>query len=178
VTTWRKDAPIVALSRFADTVGDGTGTSIAVGNYSDVGLGVTDFMIAPAAGEVFQIERMIVSIEDTVGMDADSYGNGITLTNGIDVLVANDTGDLWYWTQPNHPITTNGEWAHYCYDAQLLGWGQGNEHIVVRWTFGKTGHPLVLNGNVGAKLIIRLNDDFSGLIDHGFLIQGVKREGF
>ena len=174
MTTWRHHNTKVMFSRALDTVGNGTGTSNAVGTYATP----TDFFIKPAAGQVFEITRMIVNVVDTVGMDADAYGNGITLTNGIKIFVADDTGDLFEITDAANPIKTNGDWAHYCYDADIKTWGTGNEHLVVRWTFAKAGQPIVLHSTYGQKLIVRLNDTFTGLVEHNFIVQGVKRESY
>ena len=134
----------------------------------------TDFYIQPPADKIYYIQRMIVSIEDTAGMDADKYGNGITLTNGIQLLVEDDEGLLYSLTDIHHPILTNGHWAHYCFDADVKTWGSGNEHLVVRWTFAKHGDTINLRGWRGEKLIIRVNDTFTGLVNHHFLVEGLE----
>lgn len=156
------------ISQFLDLVGDGSGVNNAVGTYGSP----TDFKITPASDEIYVISRLIVSLEDTVGMDADAYGNGITLTNGIAVAVKDGSGVVDALTDPTHLIKTNGAWAHYCYDTELLEWGSGNEHLVVRWTFSKSGKPLVLRGHRGEFLAVTLNDTFTGLVGHHFLVQG------
>jgi len=71
-----------SVDRFLDTNGDGTGTKSATGNYAE---SPVSFFIQPPAGEVFRLNRMLVHIEDSGTFDSGSYGNGITLTNGITV---------------------------------------------------------------------------------------------
>ena len=83
-------APDKMIFRACDTVGDGSGTTNAVGDYSSA---ADDFKITAQAGERLKIERMLVSYEDTSGMQAQEYGNlGSALTNGIEVLVTDGAG--------------------------------------------------------------------------------------
>ena len=78
------------LYRYLDTVGDGTGTKIATGNYSVM---ADDFKISPGATERFEIHRMVVFIEEDARMSLEEYGGmGVALTNGI-------------------PVKTNGGWS-------------------------------------------------------------------
>jgi hypothetical protein len=160
------------VSRFLDTVGDGSGLYQATGNYLSA---AEDFKIVPASNEVITLERMIVSVSDTVGMDADFYGNNLTLVNGIKVEVRDGSGLIFSLTDPQHPVFTNAGWAHYCYDASMLTWGTGNENLVVRWTFSKSGAPVVLRGIRGEYLTVTVNDNLTGLDEHQFLVQGLSR---
>lgn len=153
------------FSRYLDTNGDGTGTKNANGNYS-------------SAAETFYIDgpltitRMIVSVEDTGGMQAEEYGNlGTALTNGITIDI--DSGGLdneLVDLTDGEPIKTNAGWGQLCYDVDLKSWGAGDDLLVVRWTFDKSGAPIKLGDD--DRLEITLNDDFSGLIGHYFLVQG------
>lgn len=142
-------------------------------NYSDGGLGSRDFIIAPPANEVYELARVLVYIEDTVGVSAEKYGN-ITagLTNGITFIHKN--GGVEYDLMDGDVIKSNADWARECYDAQLLAWGSGNQMVTVRWTFSKSGIPIKLEGDQGDQLIVRINDDLSGLVAHYFRFQGTK----
>jgi hypothetical protein len=160
------------ISRLLDTVGDGSGTKMAVGNYLAT---AEEFLLTPAEGEQALINRMIVSVADTVGMQAEEYGNlGAALTNGIKVEVHNSGGLLYSLTDPDYPVKSNAGWGYTCYDAQLLSWGAGDELLVVRWTFGHTGTPVLLRSWKGEKLVVTLNDNFTGLLYHGFNAQGTS----
>lgn len=161
------------LFRFLDTVGNGTGTKNAVGDYSDSGLGQTVFKIAPQDG-VYELTRLIVTIKDTQGVDSDFYGNNITLTNGIEVQYWGSQGLVVDMTD-GIPIMSNGDWKRYCYDVAPSQFGTGNDIVSVRWTFGKTGMETVLRADEGDELRIILHDDFRGLIEHYFEVQGVER---
>jgi len=161
-----------------DTTGDGTGTTNANGDYSGGGLGLTEFKIAPSAGQVFSIARMVVSLEDTKTLAANLYGKDITLANGIEVQVRNAAGALYDLTSGD-PVITNADWGHFCYDVQVLNFGTNpsTEHLVVRWTFAKSGQSLILDGNAGEYLAVLLNDDLTGLISHMFEVQGFRVSG-
>jgi len=154
--------------RFLDTVGDGSGTKNANGNYS---LGEERFLIKPAADEVIRLERMIVTIEDTAGFTAAKYGDIAALTTGVDIKFVRDGVDILSYTD-NELITTNARWASFCYDADLKTWGAGNELLAVRWTFSKSGTPVRLVGSEVESFEIVLNDDLSGLVLHKFHVQG------
>jgi hypothetical protein len=154
---------------------DGADSTNVIGNYASA---PDTFYIAPSAGEVYRISRLIVHLEDTVGIDADAYGNAITLTNGIQVKQIEDNGGgstvLITDFTSGIPVKTNGDWAAMCYDAALLTWGSGNEHFVVRWTFSKSGQYVRLDGDQNDQLIVIVNDDLTGLVNHNFLVQGYK----
>jgi hypothetical protein len=155
--------------QFLDTVGDGTGIKNAKGNYSG---GIQRFIIKPAIETVYQVNRMIVWIEDGANLVDDKYGSDIVLNNGIEVKVLNDAGVKTDLTHGD-PIKTNVEWARYCYDVWAVSVGFAARKMAsVRWTFGQAGAPITLNGRDGDRLAIILHDNFSGLVKHKFQAQG------
>jgi len=157
------------LSRFLDTVGDGSGTKEGISDYSSTP-GI--LRIAPGAGEVFRIARLIVSIEDTAGFAATGYGDVAgELTNGITVRVHDGTSLLMDLTD-GVPLVSNADWSARCYDADVKTWGSGNDLLAVRWTFTKSGQYIRLDGDESEEFQVYLNDDFTGLVSHRFLIQG------
>ena len=155
------------LVRILDTIGDGTGIKNANGDYSG---GATRFLIKPAVGEVFIIARMLGHIVDGGSFDSGSYGNGITLTNGIKVgySCGSKTIDL----MDGLSVITNVDWAGVCYDIDRSNFGSGDEYLDFRWTFSKSGTWIELNGNNGDELWIELEDNFEGLKGHYFTVQG------
>lgn len=158
------------ISRLCDTNGDGSGTTNANGDYS----GTPDiFYIAPPAGETYDLSRIIVSMEDTAGMQAQEYGNlGAALGTGV-VLRVSDNGGVTNTLTPFN-ITTNSQWGALCYDVDVKSWGSGNELLAARFTFAKSGIPLKLDGTKGEKFEVVLSDDLRGLISHYFLVQGIQ----
>ncbi len=162
------------FSRYLDTNGNGTGTKDAVGNYS----GAEEiFYLKPADGEFMQVNRLIITVRDTGAMDAANYGSTSPLTTGVVVREhSDDSGVIVDWTD-GVPIKKNADWGSHCYDADVKTWGAGDEFLLVRWTFGASGLPMLLDGSRGDKLEVVLNDDFTGtgagLNEHRFLAQGV-----
>jgi hypothetical protein len=162
------------LYRYLDTDGDGTGTNNANGDYRAVpdGTGEEIFFIQPAPGEIFRIERMIVSVRDSAGFRADKYGDiSGGLSTGIEIRVQSDGGTIVSLTNGIN-IKTNGDWAGVCYDANLYKEGSGDDYLAVRWTFSRAGYPLRLVGDDNERLEIVLNDNLSGLVHHYFQVQG------
>lgn len=165
----------IRFDRFMDFTGDGTGSKSATGDYSST---ADEMYLTPPAGYTYFVHRIIVSARDTNGMAAEEYGNlGSALSNGIElkhvrglsgnVVVNNITDDV--------PILTNAGWAERCYDADIKTWGNGVETLVVRWTFTNAGKPIQLKGNSHDRLVVYLNDNFSGLLSHRFLVEGFYR---
>lgn len=142
----------------------------AIGDYSST---VAKFTFTVPSGRVAELERMIVYIEDAGAPDSGKYGNSVVLANGIKVYVRDADDEIVLDLTPDEAIKTNADWGALCYDVSLLSWGTGNDTVVVRWTFAKSGAPLYLKGRDGHYLTAELNDDFTDLISHRFLIQGV-----
>ncbi len=155
------------IFQYLDSVGDGSGTTNLVGDYSG---GATVFKIAPGAGEVFRLARMIGFVEDGGSFDSGYYGNAITLTNGI--ALNHDYGAGTVDMMGGLTVKTSGDWAGLCHDVTHSNFGSGNEFITVRWTFSKTGQYVRLDGDAGDELRMTLHDNFSGLVNHRFMIQG------
>ena len=158
------------LFRYLDTVGDGTGTKDAIGNYSGA---EEEFFIAPPAGTVYQINRLIVEVRDGNGMRAEHYGTlGAALTNGIEVQTRTGVSTTVIDLSDGLPITTNAEWGGLCFDAEVKAWGAGDDFLLVRWTFASSGGNIRLDGDSGERLAVILNDDLTGLGSHTFMAQG------
>lgn len=162
----RNNQPLIA--RYLDTNGDGSGTENMVGNHA-----ATDIYIEPAAEQVFYVARLIISIEDAAGFKAGLYGSLATLPNGILIREEDDAGVVTDFTD-GVAIKTNGQWGQICYDTQLLSWSASptEELLVVRYTFDRSGRGVYLDAAEGGKLVVKLNDNFTGLISHRFLAQG------
>jgi len=160
--------------RFLDTVGDGSGTKSAIGNYSETGDGETIFRIAPPANTIYYVSRMLVHVVDSGSFDSGSYGNAITLVNGIAMKLVN-SGGLVQDMLDGVPIITNPDWARQCYDVSSSSYGSGNETLSVRWTFTKAGKFIALSGDNGDELQVVFHDDFSDLVAHYFQVQGYKK---
>lgn len=160
----------VVISRHLDTVGDGSGTKNAIGNYSAT---ATEFKIVPGATEDFTITRLLVCLRDSGALSAEKYGfiSG-GLTNGVILEKRNGSGTMVDYTDLV-PIKANAGWTRMCHDVQEHSYGAGDNFISARWTFVKSGHPIRLSGAKGEYLAIILEDDLTGLVEHYFVVQGV-----
>jgi len=162
---------------FLSDDGLAAGDTNAIGNYGATTSSVpTHFWYE--ATEDTRIERMMVEIEDTSGMAAADYGN-ITgnLSEGIQIkhFAKDGVTELHDFTS-QASIVSNADWAKYCYDVDIKTWGNGNDFLFVRWTFRRAGTPIRLQ--VGEHFAVLLHDDFSGLIQHKFLVQGYREKTF
>lgn len=168
------------ISQLLSSDGTGGGITSPVGDYSANPLALK---ITPPADRTYRMRRVLISIEDTGTFSAGTYGalrSGLRI--GITAFVA-DTSGVRY-TLTAFPIKTNADWASHCYDGKPVDFGAGNNLYVLRWTFAKAGAPVVLQGAEGAFLQFTFNDDFRGLVNHRFVVQGyevdptVEDEGF
>ena len=145
------------------------------GDYSDASEGVTDFKITAMPGFFYTINRILVSVRDSGSFDSGSYGNGITLINGINIIngaTINGTPIEYNITEP-HPIKVNPDWGTYCYDSNISSYGSGNEQLNARWTLAHSGRPVILDGDIEEYIAVRVNDDLSGLVGQWIQAQGL-----
>lgn len=154
--------------QYLDSNGDGSGTINLVGNYASA---AAEFYYTNPNHTV-QIERMIVMVEDTGNMSGDYYGSTASaLTNGIKLQVRDNNGNILTDIMAGAPILTNNDWQGKCHDLILPIWAAaGNKNYSVRWTFSKSGKPIVLAPDWRLSLI--LNDDLTGLVKHRYQVQG------
>ena len=166
-------APENMLFQYLDTDGDGGGTKDATGNYSDAGLGATYFYIEAPAGRVYSLERMIVKIRgSTSGLSADDYGNIPALTSGILAHVRDPDGNVILDLTDGLPIKLNADWNRLCYDSGPIAYGAGDNFVVTRWTFARSGNPIVLEPGYSFGML--MHDNMSSLNGHFFHVQGSK----
>jgi len=136
------------------------------------------FSIAPSAGQVMQINRMLLFVRDNAAFaSSEDYGGGGALDPGISLGVYSTQDGVadqlsYLLTDVNHTIKTNADWGAYCYDLALVDWGTGDEMITARWTFAKSGKPVYLSGDKGESLAAVVAGTCSHLVDHHLLVQG------
>ncbi len=153
-------------------VGDGTNYLIV----GDGGSTAVPYYAGPATGKYWHIERMLIFIEDVGAPKISEYGSATALGNGLtlDVRRGGAGGSSILDLTDGARIKSNGDWAHHCYDISLTQPGSGNGVVPVRWTFGKSGQPLVLDGAKAEKLVLENNDQLNVLISHTAIIQGYE----
>lgn len=153
--------------RYLDTDGDGTGTSNAIGDYS---VTPTEFFFQyPLA---VNVHKMVIMIESIAGMWAERYGNIMGgLTNGYSILYSDADNVLQTSLNDGIPITNNAEIGRTGFDVDVKTWGAGDEVLLASCDFRTSGAPIRLPAN--HKLGVVLNDDFSDLKQHFFMMQGI-----
>lgn len=145
----------------------------------------TDFYIQAPPNTLFVVTRLIVYIEDTLtgGFSPAQYGGQAALTNGITVQHRRSDDSIINDLTDEESIRTNGQWMRHAFNALLLDNNQVMS-MAVDWDFdsmvpngyadpGESG--VVLLGE--DKLVVCLEDDFSGLDVHTFQTQGVLLNG-
>jgi len=46
--------------------------------------------------------------------------------------------------------------------------------VLARWTFGKSGSPLVLDGSRGDTIVLQTQDAMNDMVSQRYMIQGVE----
>lgn len=122
--------------------------------FTDVGFTAPD--------DTYWIQDIRIFIKDNAALDADGYGGGVALTNGIQFFFETAFGRFTFLEDP---VTTNSEWLYYVDEQIVANFGQGDE--VVRYV-RKFRHPIHMNA--GDTTGATLHDDFSGLTGHRMLV--------
>jgi len=159
------------LCRYLDTTGDGLGTVEATGNYS---VTPEEFYVQPPAGEVWVVNNLIFYIRDTGFMQAGEYGNtGSALTNGISIRHIDDSGTLADITN-GEPLLVNTDLDAICAEFRKTDYAGIAEAIVGIIDFDRDGSPVRLVGDDNGRLVVALNDNFTGLDGHRFRAGGFR----
>ena len=156
---------------YLDTNGDGTGVYDATGDYS---VTATDFFFAPAAGETVEVTKLLVHVADKGPFDVDGYGAiAAGLTVGI-VIAVERLGAIVLRLTNGAPIKDNADLSHLNTDYRLTNFSSNYGSSIVSLDVAAFQTSLLMHGDLGDKLIVTLNDDFTGLADHHFIMYGKR----
>jgi len=165
---YRKGSPIVTL---LDTNGDGTGVFEANGDYSET---PTEFIIRPEPGHSIAIHRLVVQLRNGSVLDEDNYGGIPGLTNGVYLFMADNGEDIWRFPALA-AVRANRDWAGLAHPTPLVVGLAPAETLYCTLDFVKlTGVPIVIADHKNHRLGVRLNDDFTGLLEQRFVVYGVS----
>lgn len=140
------------------------------GNYS---VATCSFYLKPPKNYLYEIYRVCILVRDNIPMNSEKYISSGPLTNGILVLAGSDNSPF-VGKVTEIPIKRISDFASYVgVDVTPMDYVNNPNSFAVRWTFTKGGGPLWLNGDDGDRVEIILNDNFSSLIGHTALYQGV-----
>lgn len=131
----------------------------------------SDYFVEALSGERLLVARAMVHVVDSGSFDSGSYGNNISMTNGMQVFYRRSGVDLD--VSNGLPIKTNVDWGRWCYDITISNFGAGNEALNARWTLTKYGHPYGIILEEGDRLGIRVRDNLSGLVEQTIILEGV-----
>ena len=130
------------------------------------------FSVEPLPVQKGDMVRLIVTMTDNVDMDFETFGGLTKLTNGCVLRVNN--GDGSYRNIAN--FKSNGDIQLYSFDADYqTNNGGGVRSFTARMTWGgqsKHGVVVRLDGSIGEKLEIVVQDDLTGLLSMNWIAQG------
>ena len=153
----------VPLIRLLDAQGDGSTDWNIVGDYST---NPVTFRATVPEGKVWYIDFMKIQITDLGLFSRGRYGNLPELINGyIPKVVRN--GIVTQLTPD--PITINDHFIHYSFEYQLTPFAQNTytSSAVLRFDTPFNLHP-------GDKIKVKMQDNFTALIDHTIAIHGIE----
>ncbi len=160
------------ISRFLDQNGDGTGNSnMGAADYTG-----ERFFIAPAAGQIFVINRIIISLEDETGFKAETFGKESALTNGL--LLKSEFASQVVRTDflNGDTIKTNGQFGLMCFDVDVHNWANTptDEILLARLSFNRfsVNGGLTLTGDDSEKLVVTVQDDLTAILRLKVMAQG------
>ena len=134
----------------------------------------TPFYVSCPANTELLLERCLVTIYDTKGMEDNEYGDlGSSLSAGLSLKVMSSDGTPIADLTGGLPVKTNEGWARLCYDFDLTNLTNTTNAVAkARWTFSKGGNPVFLTP--GQRLEMIVDDNLTGLLSQYILVQGYK----
>jgi len=142
---------------------DGTNDNMAVdGSATEV-----VFKLSPPTGEVWRISDWSIYVEDSGTFDAQKWGNGIVLTNGImpKLSINGTVSDMLGFA-----IKTSGDLSSICDGLNHHTFGSGNEILTAEWRLINNGQYIRLTEDDEIQLVIR--DDLTDLVNQYATIKG------
>lgn len=157
------------LLRFLDTNGDGTGTTDAIGNYS---VTPATFFVQPPAGYKFILTELQIHLSDGGTFGSTVYGSlGAALTNGFSLL-GKRNGVTILDLMSGVPVKNNDQLTHLTSRVNLISWAAVNNSLNITFSALDFDTPFILSAAAVDTLEVTLNDDFTGLVDHTFIVRG------
>ncbi len=162
------------LPRESGFLGDGglnTGSISPIGDFS---VTPDDFFYEIPVGKTFLLKTLVIYIEDgNNSFESGDYGGITALTNGIDILVSINGVEASILA--GVLIKKNTDFSKHGAPLIDITFGTGNESgASIVNTVELTGVMLPLNGDnvTPDRIIVRLSDNFTGLVDHSFKVLG------
>lgn len=130
-----------------------------------------EYVFGPPAGEVWHITRLLLTMVLGTAGDLGLFGNLPALTNGL-VLRAKVSGQYGTFTN----WKTNGDIAGDMYDISFdaRSGGGGSYGARGRGTFTNAGAVIRLDGTLGDRIEVYIQDDITSLDSFDIKFQGHK----
>lgn len=140
------------------------GTNIqAMGDYSN---DKTEFVLTNETKKYMFVSNMIIIVEENGSFKYNRYGNNIILKSGIKAYYTKN-GEKHYIFGNEIPIKTNKDFLYYNCNIERKDFDSAHKFQKISFKFSDN---IVLGRD--DKIVIELNDDFSNLEGHTFLIDG------
>lgn len=156
------------LNLFLSSNGDGTGTTEAIGDYSVTPLSLK---LIPDNTSLVELHGLKMNLRDTGTFTAGDFGsiNG-GLTVGIRVYVR-DGDDNILEELTTLPVKNNADLASFA-TFRKNEFDTNDNVISIVWGIGSYGEPVKVDFSKGEYFEVYLNDNFTGLTDHSWIIYG------
>ena len=155
-------------------LGDAGLNSGSISPIGDFSVTPDDFFYEIPSGKTFLLKTLVIYIEDgNNSFQSGDYGGISALTNGIDILISIDGVESSILAGVF--IKKNTDFSKHGSPLVPLTFGTGNESGMSKVNIVElAGVMIPLNGDntTPDRIIVRVNDDFSGLIDHSFKVLG------
>lgn len=157
------------FTSYLDTNGDGSGEINAVKNYSDAEEGKTIFF--KSAGKNVVLLTALIITYTGMNLDPDVYGNSSSpLINGIEIELRNTLGHSIIDFTADNLIKTNSDWYRITEHITFDTFKSLKQIMCIRFDFSSLGDVVKLEKNL--IFTVTLNDDFTDLEKHTFLLYG------
>ena len=155
------------FSRFLVEEGNESNNN-ANGDYS---VSPKNFICTHTGNGFLLINKLVIFLKDTNNLlHDDVYGATDVLTNGITFFKQDNLGNQTQYIE--FPVKANMDWGRYSTEIKKFkDTGQTFGAYSITWDFGS---GININLKKGECLVMQLNDDFTGLNEHCFIIQGIQ----
>lgn len=131
-----------------------------------------EMVFGPGLTESWVIDQMLVFIYSSANVSETAYGALATLTNGIDADLYNADGLLVSLTG-TAPVKSNNDLLTFGFDVRQNLFDVNPRSVSAIFNFGD-GAGILLDGSKEERMIVRINDDLTGLISHFIRIEAEK----
>ena len=160
------------IRQHLDTVGNGSGTTNAIGDYS-VTQGV--FKLVPSVGVIYRVHELCIVIRDGAAGNwaSTNFGAAGGLSTGIGItLELNDGGSVEKELLGGVKLQRNVDFLTVGFDTEVTQWS-GDTTLKAVFNFQKSqGEALRLDGTALEDIRVRLDDNMTAFTELTFFASG------